>query len=76
MKQVEERAGNVEAIHTSKSRPDAESGMCMLDVERGVVDRIRPRAWQTGIGNRHADTRALYKTFTVQVQPPRSSPCR
>jgi alpha-L-fucosidase len=56
--------GKVEAIYTSKSRPDAESGMCMLDVERGVVDGIWPRAWQTDtcIGNWHYDTRAKYKT--------------
>ncbi len=56
--------GKVEAIYTSKSRPDAESGMCMLDVERGVVDGIWPRAWQTDtcIGNWHYDTRAHYKT--------------
>jgi alpha-L-fucosidase len=56
--------GKVEAIYTSKSRPDAESGICMLDVERGVVDGIWPRAWQTDtcIGNWHYDTRAHYKT--------------
>jgi alpha-L-fucosidase len=56
--------GKVEAIYTSKSRPDAESGMCLLDVERGVVDGIWPRAWQTDtcIGNWHYDTRARYKT--------------
>jgi alpha-L-fucosidase len=36
----------------------------MLDVERGVVDGIWPRAWQTDtcIGNWHYDTRAKYKT--------------
>jgi alpha-L-fucosidase len=57
-------AGKVEAIYTSKSRPDAESGMCLLDVERGVVDSIWPRPWQTDtcIGNWHYDTRARYKT--------------
>jgi alpha-L-fucosidase len=56
--------GRVDAIFTSKSRPDAESGMCMLDIERGVVDSIWPRAWQTDtcIGNWHYDTRARYKT--------------
>jgi alpha-L-fucosidase len=56
--------GKIEAIFTSKSRPDAENGMCMLDVERGVVDNIWPRAWQTDtcIGNWHYDTRARYKT--------------
>jgi alpha-L-fucosidase len=36
----------------------------MLDFERGVVDGIWPRAWQTDtcIGNWHYDTRARYKT--------------
>lgn len=38
--------------------------MYMLDVERGVVDGIWPRTWQTDtyIGNWHYDTRAHYKT--------------
>jgi len=61
---ADRHGGKVEAIYTSKSRRDAESGMCMLDVERGVVDSIWPRAWQTDtcIGNWHYDTRAKYKT--------------
>jgi alpha-L-fucosidase len=56
--------GKVEAIYTGKSRADAAAGMCVLDVERGVVDSIWPRAWQTDtcIGNWHYDTRARYKT--------------
>jgi alpha-L-fucosidase len=56
--------GRVEAVYTSKSRPDAAAGMCVLDVERGVVDGIWPRPWQTDtcIGNWHYDTRAKYKT--------------
>lgn len=38
--------------------------MCMRDVERGVVDGIWPRAWQTDmcIGNWHCATRAHHKT--------------
>jgi alpha-L-fucosidase len=56
--------GQVEAIYTSKSRPDAAAGMCVLDVERGVVDGIWPRTWQTDtcIGGWHYDTRVKYKT--------------
>ena len=52
--------GKVEAIYNSKSRPDAAAGMCVLDVERGLVDSIWPRPWQTDtcIGNWHYDTRA------------------
>jgi alpha-L-fucosidase len=56
--------GQVEAIYTSKSRPDAAAGLCVLDVERGVVDGIWPRPWQTDtcIGGWHYDTRVTYKT--------------
>jgi alpha-L-fucosidase len=48
----------------SKSRPDAAAGMCVLDVERGLVDGIWPRPFQTEtcIGNWHYDTRAKYKS--------------
>jgi alpha-L-fucosidase len=56
--------GKVEAIYNSKSRSDATAGMCVLDVERGLVDSIWPRPWQTDtcVGNWHYDTRARYKT--------------
>ena len=56
--------GKVEAIYTSKSKPDAEAGICLLDIERGVVDSIWPRPWQTDtcIGHWHYDSRAIYKT--------------
>ncbi len=56
--------GKVEAVYTSKSRNDSTSGMCVLDVERGLVDSIWPRAWQTDtcVGNWHYDTRARYRT--------------
>ncbi len=56
--------GKVDAIYNSKSRADAATGMCVLDVERGVVDGIWPRPWQTDtcVGNWHYDTRARYKT--------------
>jgi alpha-L-fucosidase len=56
--------GKVEAIYTGKSRADAAAGMCVLDVERGLVDSIWPRPWQTDtcVGNWHYDTRANYKT--------------
>jgi len=56
--------GTVEAVYNSKSRADSVAGMCVLDVERGVVDSIWPRPWQTDtcVGNWHYDTRARYKT--------------
>ena len=61
--------GKVEAIYNSKSRPDSVAGMCVLDVERGLVDSIWPRPWQTDtcIGNWHYDTRARYKTVKYIV---------
>lgn len=56
--------GKVEAIYNSKSRTDSVAGICVLDVERGLVDSIWPRPWQTDtcVGNWHYDTRARYKT--------------
>ena len=56
--------GKVEAIYTSKSKSDAEAGICLLDIERGVVDSIWPRPWQTDtcIGHWHYDSHAIYKT--------------
>jgi alpha-L-fucosidase len=56
--------GKIDAIYTSKSRNDSATGMCVLDVERGLVDSIWPRTWQTDtcVGNWHYDTRARYKT--------------
>jgi alpha-L-fucosidase len=56
--------GKVEALYNSKKRSDSADGMCVLDVERGLVDGIWPRPWQTDtcIGNWHYDTRARYKT--------------
>jgi alpha-L-fucosidase len=56
--------GKVDSIYMSKSRPDAAAGMCVLDVERGLVDGIWPRPFQTEtcIGNWHYDTRAKYKS--------------
>ena len=56
--------GKVEAVYTSKSKPDSEAGICLLDVERGVVDSIWPRPWQTDtcIGHWHYDSHAAYKT--------------
>ena len=58
------RGGKTEAIYNSKSRPDSAAGMCVLDVERGLVDSIWPRPWQTDtcVGNWHYDTRARYRT--------------
>ncbi len=56
--------GKTQAIYTSKRREDAAQGACVLDVERGVVDKIWPTAWQTDtcIGNWHYKRGVQYKT--------------
>ncbi len=56
--------GKVEAVYTSKRVQDTEHGIATLDVERGVVDSIWPRPWQTDtcIGDWHYKRGITYKT--------------
>ncbi len=56
--------GKTQAVYTSKRREDAERGICVLDVERGIVDKIWPQPWQTDtcIGNWHYKRGIQYKT--------------
>jgi alpha-L-fucosidase len=56
--------GKVEAVYTNKGREDCETGACVLDLERGVVDKIWPSAWQTDtcVGHWHYDKEAKYKS--------------
>jgi alpha-L-fucosidase len=56
--------GKVDVVYTSKRRSDCEVGTCVLDVERGLVDEIWPRPWQTDtcIGSWHYDKEARYKS--------------
>ncbi|HVN04750.1 MAG TPA: alpha-L-fucosidase [Bryobacteraceae bacterium] len=56
--------GKVEAVYTSKRREDCEAGTCVLDVERGVVDKIWPNPWQTDtcVGQWHYKRGQHYKT--------------
>ncbi|MGH2644218.1 MAG: alpha-L-fucosidase, partial [Chitinophagaceae bacterium] len=55
--------GNIEAVYTSNRQEDSVKGTCVLDVERGLVNSIWPRPWQTDtcIGNWHYDLTAIYK---------------
>jgi alpha-L-fucosidase len=68
-----QHGGRVEAVYTSKRLDDSAKGkaICVLDVERGVVDDIWPLAWQTDtcIGDWHynRDTIGHYKTPKVVV---------
>jgi alpha-L-fucosidase len=56
--------GKVEAIYTSKTRQDCQTGTCVLDLERGVAGGIPADPWQTDtcIGGWHYDKEAKYKT--------------
>ncbi|HUJ43100.1 MAG TPA: alpha-L-fucosidase [Opitutaceae bacterium] len=56
--------GAVEAVYTSKRREDSAQGVCVLDVERGLVDSIWPQPWQTDtcIGEWHYRRDIQYKT--------------
>jgi alpha-L-fucosidase len=52
-----------EAVYTSKRREDSESGTCVLDLERGLVDKIWPAPWQTDtcVGGWHYNKGIKYK---------------
>jgi alpha-L-fucosidase len=56
--------GKTEAVYFSKRREDGESGICVLDRERGLIEEIDPRPWQsdTCIGQWHYKLGQKYKT--------------
>jgi len=56
--------GTVEAVYTSKTRQDCQTGTCVLDLERGVAGGIPENPWQTDtcIGEWHYNKTAKYKT--------------
>jgi alpha-L-fucosidase len=56
--------GKPSAVYFSKREEDSASGICVLDRERGVLDNILPRPWQsdTCIGNWHYKRGMRYKT--------------
>jgi len=39
--------GQTQAVYTSKDAKDSAQGCCVLDIERGVADQLRPAPWQT-----------------------------
>lgn len=47
--------GEVQAVYTSKNSNDCAVGTCVLDIERGLANEIKPAAWQTDtcIGDWH-----------------------
>ena len=55
-KSAAKHGGKTQAVYTSKRPEDSdEKGICVFDVERGVVESIWPKAWQTDtcIGDWH-----------------------
>lgn len=58
--------GITQSIYTSKRAEDSQTGTCVYDVERGVVDSIWSRPWQTDtcIGDWHYNRNMIghYKT--------------
>ncbi len=61
--------GKVEAVWANKGKDDCVNGTCLLDLERGVVDRIWDEPWQTDtcIGNWHYNKEAVYKTPKIVI---------
>lgn len=61
--------GKVDAVWANKGRNDCVNGTCVLDLERGVVDRIWDEPWQTDtcIGNWHYDKEAKYKSPKIVI---------
>jgi alpha-L-fucosidase len=62
-------SGKVEAVWANKGRSDCAQGTCVLDLERGVVDRIWDEPWQTDtcIGRWHYDKEAQYKSPKIVI---------
>ena len=61
--------GKVEALYNSKARADCATGTCVLDLERGIVDKIWPDPWQTDtcIGTWHYKRGVKYKSPKLVV---------
>jgi alpha-L-fucosidase len=63
------KRGFTEAVWATKGKADCVQGTCLLDLERGVVDRIWDTPWQTDtcIGNWHYDKEAKYKSPKIVI---------
>ncbi len=66
---AKKNGGKAQTIYTSKRLQDSLHGIALLDVERGVVDGIWPRPWQTDtcIGDWHYKRGVKYKTAKTVV---------
>ncbi|MCU0247273.1 MAG: alpha-L-fucosidase [Bryobacter sp.] len=61
--------GRIETIYTNKSKTDCAKGICVLDLERGVVDKIWDEPWQTDtcVGTWHYNKEAKYKSPKIVI---------
>ncbi len=61
--------GKVEGVYANKSKTDCHGGICLLDLERGVVDKVWDEPWQTDtcIGNWHYNRQAKYKSPKIVI---------
>ena len=61
---VAEKYGSSQGVWANKGKSDCVHGTCVLDLERGVVDRIWDDPWQTDtcVGTWHYNKEAKYKT--------------
>ncbi len=70
-KSAEKNGGKAQVVYTSKRTEDSAegTGICVLDVERGVVDSIWPKAWQTDtcIGDWHYNKERVGKYKSVKT---------
>ena len=66
---AKEHGGKVESIYNSKRHEDCAVGTCVLDLERGIVDKIWPDPWQTDtcIGAWHYKKGIQYKTPKIVI---------
>ncbi len=70
-KNAAKHRGKTQAVYTSKRAEDCDkgNGICVFDVERGVVDGIWPLAWQTDtcIGDWHYNKERVGKYKSVKT---------
>jgi alpha-L-fucosidase len=66
---AKKHGGKVEAVYANKGKTDCVGGTCVLDLERGVVDRIWDDPWQTDtcVGQWHYNKEAVYKTPKIVI---------
>ena len=68
-KSAKKNGGTPQTVYTSKRREDSVVGTCVLDLERGVVDKIWPDPWQTDtcIGQWHYNKGEKYKSAKLVI---------